>query len=73
MTRHKKRIARIYRYLNTRSKLKLSFAFEEYFLRFYRTSYWTNSTVNSNDASIASYGMRMTATFTSVADGRGSG
>ena len=41
--------------------------------RFYRTSYSTNSTKSSNGASIASCGMRMTATSTFAADEQDSG
>jgi len=44
----------------------------DHFLRFFRTSYSTNSTESSNGASIASCGMRTTATSTSAADARGS-
>jgi len=44
----------------------------DHFLRFYRTSYLTNSTVSSNGASISSCVMRTTATFTSAAEERGS-
>jgi hypothetical protein len=42
-------------------------------LRFYRTSYSTNSTGNWNGASIALCGMRMTTISTSAANERDSG
>ena len=43
-----------------------------HFLRFYRTSYPTNSTESWNGANIALCGMRTTATFTSAAEERDS-